>query len=101
MPAALMNSPVASTLQAGCFLACFITPWLTDKWGRRWALIGTGAITTVGVILQAGSAGNGSLAAMYVGRFVAGLGVGAASMLTPLYVSECAPRAIRGGLTGE
>jgi MFS family permease len=36
---------------------------------------------------------------MYVGRFIAGLGVGAASMLTPLYVSECAPRAIRGGLT--
>lgn len=38
---------------------------------------------------------------MYVGRLVAGFGVGAASMLTPLYVSECAPRAIRGGLTGE
>ncbi|EQK97459.1 quinate permease [Ophiocordyceps sinensis CO18] len=36
---------------------------------------------------------------MYVGRFVAGLGVGAASTLTPVYVSECAPRAIRGGLT--
>ena len=32
--------------------------------------------------------------------FVAGLGVGAASMLTPLYISENAPRAIRGGLTG-
>ncbi|EGS19442.1 putative sugar transporter protein [Thermochaetoides thermophila DSM 1495] len=94
-----MSQNIASTLQAGCFLACFITPWLTDKWGRRWALIGTGAVTTVGVILQAGSAGKGSLAAMYVGRFVAGLGVGAASMLTPLYVSECAPRAIRGGLT--
>ena len=74
---------------------------MTDKWGRRWALIGTGAVTTVGAILQAGSAGKGSLGAMYVGRFVAGLGVGAASMLTPLYVSECAPRAIRGGLTGK
>jgi len=36
---------------------------------------------------------------MFAGRFIAGLGVGAASMLTPLYVSECAPRAIRGGLT--
>jgi MFS family permease len=34
-----------------------------------------------------------------VGRFVGGLGVGAASSLVPLYVSECAPRAIRGGLT--
>ena len=33
--------------------------------------------------MQAGS--RGSLAVMYVGRFVAGLGVGAASMLTPLY----------------
>jgi MFS family permease len=62
---------------------------------------------------------------MYVGRFVSGVGVGvsicsknnliyslflilveiltlkqAASMLTPLYISENAPRAIRGGLTG-
>jgi MFS family permease len=31
---------------------------------------------------------------------VAGLGVGAASMVVPLYISENAPRAIRGGLTG-
>jgi MFS family permease len=62
-------------------------------------LILTGSITTIGVVFQTGSVANGSLAVMYVGRFIAGLGVGAASMLTPLYVSECAPRAIRGGLT--
>lgn len=31
---------------------------------------------------------------------ITGLGVGAASMVNPLYVSENAPRAIRGGLTG-
>ena len=31
---------------------------------------------------------------------VTGIGVGAASMVNPLYVSENAPRAIRGGLTG-
>ena len=37
---------------------------------------------------------------MYVGRFVAGLGVGGASMVVPLYISENAPRGIRGGLTG-
>lgn len=37
---------------------------------------------------------------MYIGRLVSGLGVGAASMLVPLYVSENSPRAIRGGLTG-
>lgn len=49
--------------------------------------------------MQAASGSTGNFAAMFVGRFVAGLGVGAASMLTPLYVSECAPRAVRGGLT--
>jgi MFS family permease len=37
---------------------------------------------------------------MYAGRFIAGIGVGGASMVCPLYVSENAPRAIRGGLTG-
>lgn len=73
---------------------------MTDRWGRRWALIVTGLVTLVGVVMQTGSCDTGNLAAMYVGRFTAGLGVGAASMLTPLYVSECAPRAIRGGLTG-
>lgn len=33
-------------------------------------------------------------------RFVNGVGVGACSMLTPLYISENVPRAIRGLLTG-
>jgi MFS family permease len=64
-------------------------------------LIGTGIITTVGVVFQAASAAKGTLAVMYIGRFISGLGVGAASTLVPLYVSECAPRAIRGGLTCE
>ncbi|KAG7118864.1 Quinate permease like protein [Verticillium longisporum] len=90
---------IVSTLQAGCFAACFVTPWLADRYGRRLCLIVVGIITTVGVIFQAASAAQGTLALMFVGRFVAGVGVGAASMLTPLYVSECAPRAIRGGLT--
>lgn len=90
---------IVSTLQAGCFAACLVTPWLTDRYGRRWCLVATGIITTVGVIFQTASSAGGNLALMFVGRFVAGLGVGAASMLTPLYVSECAPRAIRGGLT--
>lgn len=56
-------------------------------------------MTSIGVAFQAES--QGSLTLMYTGRLIAGFGVGAASMLTPLYVSECAPRAIRGGLTGK
>lgn len=94
-----LDQNIVSTLQAGCFLACFLTSWFTERFGRRWCLISTGALTGVGVIFQASSCANGSLAVMYVGRFIAGLGVGAASTLVPLYVSECAPRGIRGGLT--
>lgn len=72
---------------------------IADRFGRKWPLVGAGVMTCLGVAFQAGS--RGSLPLMYVGRLVGGFGVGAASMLTPLYVSECAPRAIRGGLTGE
>ncbi|KAJ2904016.1 quinate permease [Zalerion maritima] len=92
-----LSQNIVSTLQAGCFAACLVTTWFTDRWGRRWCLIVAGLVTIVGVVMQAASSGN--LGAMYAGRFFAGLGVGAASMLTPLYVSECAPRAIRGALT--
>lgn len=96
-----MSQNIVSTLQAGCFAACFVTSWLTDRYGRRATLIGSGLLTVVGVVFQAASSARGTLAVMYVGRFIAGLGIGAASALTPLYVSECAPRAIRGGLTGK
>lgn len=92
---------IVSTLQAGCFVACFFTGWAADKFGRRLCLIGTGVLTVIGVVFQASSAAKGTLAVMFIGRFIAGLGCGAASTLTPLYVSECAPRAIRGGLTGK
>ncbi|KAF2476559.1 quinate permease [Lindgomyces ingoldianus] len=93
-----LSANIASTLQAGCFLGCFIASWVADKAGRRTSLIMNGLITIVGCILQAAS--SGSVACMYIGRFVAGVGVGGASMVVPLYISENAPRAIRGGLTG-
>jgi MFS family permease len=93
-----LNANIASTLQAGCFAGCFLAAWAADRWGRKIALQISGLITIVGCIIQA--AANGSLAAMYIGRFVAGVGVGGASMVVPLYISENAPRGIRGGLTG-
>ncbi|OJD36880.1 general substrate transporter [Diplodia corticola] len=93
-----LSANIVSTLQAGCFAACFVTSWLADKYGRRASLLLAAAVAIVGCVMQA--AGSGHLAVMYIGRFVAGLGVGAASMVVPLYISENSPRAIRGGLTG-
>ncbi|CAI6335734.1 unnamed protein product [Periconia digitata] len=93
-----LSANIASTLQAGCFFGCFLASWVADRWGRKTALVVMGWITIVGCVIQ--SVSFGSLASMYVGRCVAGLGVGGCSMVVPLYISENSPRAIRGGLTG-
>ncbi|KAK9419787.1 putative General substrate transporter [Seiridium unicorne] len=94
----ILSENIVSTLQAGCFVASLTAAPVADKFGRRWSLILAAIITCLGIAIQA--APTLSLPVLYVGRLIAGFGVGAASMLTPLYVSECAPRAIRGALTG-
>lgn len=96
--AATLLSNIVSTLQAGCFFGSLLAYYIADRWGRKPALLIASGVTVLGVIIQCSS--DGHISALYVGRLVAGFGVGAASMLTPLYVSENAPRAIRGGLTG-
>ncbi|KAK4187924.1 putative permease [Podospora australis] len=93
-----LSANIVSTLQAGCFLGALLASPLTDRFGRKWCLIGISLVIIIGVIMQACALGN--LAPMYIGRFVAGVGVGAASTINPIYVSENAPRAIRGLLTG-
>jgi len=46
------------------------------------------------------TASQGSLNMIYAGRAVAGLGIGASSMVVPVYISETAPPSIRGRLVG-
>lgn len=93
-----LTANIVSTLQGGCFFGALAAYYFADKWGRRISLLVAATITIIGIIIQ--TASFGSVDALYVGRVIAGVGVGAASMLTPLYVSENAPRAIRGGMTG-
>lgn len=83
-------------LQAGCFFGVIAMAFITDKLGRRKAIMGGSAIFCVGAVLQ--TAASGILGVFYAGRVVSGLGVGAASMLTPTFISETAPKEIRGKL---
>ncbi|XP_038723868.1 polyol transporter 5-like isoform X2 [Tripterygium wilfordii] len=69
----------------------------TSDWiGRRYTIILAGAIFFAGAILM-GFATN--YAFLMVGRFVAGIGVGYALMIAPVYTAELAPASIRGFLT--
>ncbi|KAL4961403.1 sugar porter family MFS transporter [Aspergillus stella-maris] len=93
-----LSANIVSTLQAGCFFGALAASWVADKYGRKLGLIVASFVAILGVIMQV--AASGHLEAMYIGRLLCGIGVGFASMVNPLYVSENAPRAIRGGLTG-
>ncbi|CAA2998962.1 transporter (major facilitator superfamily) [Olea europaea subsp. europaea] len=69
----------------------------TSDWiGRRYTIVFAGAIFFVGALLM-GFATN--YAFLMVGRFVAGIGVGYALMIAPVYTAEVAPASTRGFLT--
>ncbi|TFY75683.1 hypothetical protein EWM64_g8329 [Hericium alpestre] len=66
----------------------------SDRYGRKGSIFIWSTIFTVGVVIQ--TATETSIAQITVGRFIAGLGVGALSAIVPLYNGETAPKAIRG-----
>ncbi|KAK1487241.1 hypothetical protein CCUS01_03585 [Colletotrichum cuscutae] len=93
-----LESNIVSVIQAGAFAGALLSTWLANRVGRRFSLIIASILVFIGVALQA--AASGHIRAMYVGRLVAGIAIGIASSVNPLYVSENAPRGIRGLLTG-
>lgn len=69
----------------------------TSDWiGRRYTIVFACAIFFVGALLM-GFATN--YAFLMVGRFVAGIGVGYALMIAPVYTAEVSPASSRGFLT--
>ncbi|KAJ6985492.1 polyol transporter 5 [Populus alba] len=68
----------------------------SDRIGRRYTIVMAGAIFFLGSLLM-GFATN--YAFLMVGRFVAGVGVGYALMIAPVYTAEVSPASSRGCLT--
>ncbi|ORX57036.1 general substrate transporter [Hesseltinella vesiculosa] len=89
------QSLIVSILSAGTFFGALIAGDLADFFGRRNTIIVGCGVFLVGVVLQTASAGLGLLVA---GRLVAGFGVGFVSAIIILYMSEIAPRKVRGAI---
>lgn len=64
--------------------------------GRKAMMVAAGLLFFAGAGLQAGAH---NLATLICGRMVLGCGVGTATVVVPIYISEAAPYASRGGLT--
>ncbi|KAL9077908.1 MAG: hypothetical protein Q9157_003175 [Trypethelium eluteriae] len=93
-----LSANIVSVMQAGAFAGALAANPIADKWGRKPGLLVAAVLAGIGGMMQAASSGN--LGALYTGRLIEGLGLGAATMLTPTYISENAPRAVRGMLVG-
>ena len=85
-----------AALLPGCALGAFGAGRLADVWGRRNVMMAAAML----FIVSAFASGAASAATMMiVARFAAGMGVGAASVLSPAYISEVTPAAMRGRLS--
>jgi sugar porter (SP) family MFS transporter len=69
-----------------------------EQLGRRWTVIISDAIFTIGAVLC--TVATNQLGLVYAGRLLTGLGVGGIAAVCPIYIAEISPPAIRGRLTG-
>ena len=82
-----------ASLALGCIVGCLVAGTISEKYGRRAALMTAAAIFALSSL---GMAFAPSLSFFISARFAAGIGVGMASMLSPMYIAEISPAAIRG-----
>ncbi|KAI1821810.1 general substrate transporter [Xylaria intraflava] len=89
------TSITVAILSAGTVAGALLSAPFGDWIGRRLSIIASVGVFILGVILQVTAS---ALPLLLAGRFVAGVGIGAVSVLVPLYQSEMAPKWIRGTL---
>ena len=83
----------ASSLLPGCALGAFMAGRLADIMGRRAVML---AAATLFIFSALGSGAASSAIMFASARFFAGAAVGAASVLSPAYISEVTPAHLRG-----
>ena len=84
------------SLLIGCFIGAFFAGTLADAMGRRNVMRLAAVLFLVGALVQ-GLAHDHTI--FLIARLCGGMAVGAASVLSPAYISEVAPANIRGRMT--
>jgi MFS transporter, SP family, arabinose:H+ symporter len=90
-----MKGWIVSSALIGCLFGSAIAGWLSDRYGRKSVLLLSAVLFTGCAI---GSAVPHEAWHLVVARFIGGTGIGIASMLSPMYISEISPPRLRGAL---
>ncbi|KAI5463599.1 quinate permease [Mariannaea sp. PMI_226] len=97
---ALLKQNIVSVYQAGAFFGSLFAYFTSYFLGRRKSLFLFSLIFIVGAGMMLGANGHRGLGLIIGGRVLAGFGIGGCSNMTPIYISELAPPAVRGRLVG-
>ena len=86
---------VVSIALMGAAFGALFSGSISDKIGRKKVIIIADILFTIGAAVMALAP---TVQVLMIGRLIIGIGVGAASQIVPLYLSEVAPIQIRGKL---
>ena len=86
-----------SSALIGTVTGALISGRPADRYGRKPILF---AIAALYVTTAVGSALAANVSSFIVFRFLGGIGVGASSVVAPMYIAEISPAKIRGRMTG-
>ncbi|GMH15758.1 hypothetical protein Nepgr_017599 [Nepenthes gracilis] len=90
-----LQETIVAMAVAGAIIGAGVGGWLNDRLGRKPAIMIADVLFFIGALVMALAPNP---AVIIVGRVFVGLGVGMASMTSPLYISESSPTRIRGAL---
>ncbi|CAO1628564.1 unnamed protein product [Jaminaea pallidilutea] len=94
------SANLVTTYQAGAFFGAFVGYPMGYYWGRKWGIFIAALVFTIGSIIMVIASPSTGLGPIYAGRAIAGLAIGAASNLGPIYIAEISVPSIRGQLVG-
>ncbi|QID83663.1 Low-affinity glucose transporter hxt3 [Saccharomyces pastorianus] len=87
---------IVAIFNIGCAVGGIVLAKLGDMYGRKLGLIVVVVIYIIGIIIQIASIDKWYQ--YFIGRIISGLGVGGIAVLSPMLISEVAPKDMRGTL---
>lgn len=84
---------VVSSVYLGCMVGAGAAGRFSDYYGRKNLLIISAILFAISAV---GSGISNTIGSFFIYRLIGGLGVGMASMLSPMYIAEITPAKIRG-----